>query len=85
MLTLLGERHSEVVHGLDAIRLQLQGTLPMSDGFVDSADIAQTKSVSGNAVNSTNFREDLNTDGFHDSADIGLVKSKSGTTLPTLP
>src|SRR5205814_627089 len=53
-----------------------------ADHFVDSADIAQTKSKSGQAVSASNFREDLNTDGFLDSADIGLVKSKSGTTLP---
>jgi hypothetical protein len=53
-----------------------------ADRFVDSADIAQTKSQSGIAVTSSNFREDLNIDGFVDSADIGLVKSKSGTSLP---
>ena len=53
-----------------------------ADRFVDSADISQVKSQSGNPVNSTNFREDLNLDGFLDSADIGLVKSKSGSSLP---
>ena len=53
-----------------------------ADGFVDSADIAQTKSQSGNAVTAVNFREDLNVDGFIDSADIAFVKSKSGTALP---
>jgi PKD domain len=53
-----------------------------ADRFVDSADISQTKSQSGNAVNGTNFREDVNVDGFLDSADIALVKSKSGTALP---
>ncbi len=52
-----------------------------ADRFVDSADIAQTKSQSGNAVTDANFREDLNVDGFIDSADIALVKSKSGTAL----
>jgi hypothetical protein len=52
------------------------------DGFVNSADISQTKSQSGNAVTASNFREDLNTDGFINSADISLVKSKSGTALP---
>jgi hypothetical protein len=52
------------------------------DGFVNSADISQTKSQSGHAVTSTNFREDVNTDGFTNSADISLVKSKSGTALP---
>jgi hypothetical protein len=53
-----------------------------ADGFVNSADIGQTKSKSGQAVDGTNFREDLNADGFLNSADIGLVKSKSGTALP---
>ena len=55
------------------------------DGFVNSADISQTKSQSGNTVTSSNFREDVNTDGFLNSADISLVKSKSGTALPSSP
>jgi hypothetical protein len=53
-----------------------------ADGFVNSADIGQTKAQSGNAVGLSNFREDANADGFINSADIGLVKSKSGTDLP---
>jgi len=56
-----------------------------ADGFVNSADISQTKSQSGQSVSGSNFREDVNTDGFLNSADISLVKSKSGTALPTLP
>jgi hypothetical protein len=52
------------------------------DGFVNSADISQTKSQSGQPVGASNFREDVNTDGFLNSADISLVKSKSGTALP---
>jgi hypothetical protein len=56
-----------------------------ADGFVDSADITQTKSKSGSTIGSTNFREDVNTDAFLDSADISLVKSKSGTALPSTP
>jgi hypothetical protein len=52
------------------------------DRFVNSADIGQTKSKSGQPVDSMNFREDVNADGFLNSADIGLVKSKSGTALP---
>ncbi len=52
------------------------------DGSVNSADIGQTKSKSGQIVDLTNFRTDLNTDGNLNSADIGLVKSKSGTALP---
>jgi hypothetical protein len=49
---------------------------------LQSNDIAQTKSQSGNTVTSSNFREDVTTDGFLNSGDIGLVKSKSGTALP---
>ena len=52
------------------------------DTFVNSADITQTKSQSGNTVTRFNFREDLNIDGFINSADITLAKSKSGTGLP---
>ena len=53
-----------------------------ADGFVNSADIAQTKAQSGQTVTLSNYREDVNTDGFLNSADIALVKSKSGTALP---
>ena len=53
-----------------------------ADGFVNSADISQTKAQSGQGVTSSNFREDLNTDGFINSGDISVVKSKSGTALP---
>ncbi len=52
-----------------------------ADTFVNSADIGQTKSQSGQPVTGSNFREDVNVDGFLNSADIGLVKSKSGTSL----
>lgn len=52
------------------------------DGSVNSADISQTKSQSGNLVSGSNFREDVNIDGTLNSADISLVKSKSGTALP---
>jgi hypothetical protein len=53
-----------------------------SDRSVNSADIGQTKSQSGHAVTTSNFREDVTADGSINSADIGLVKSKSGTALP---
>jgi hypothetical protein len=52
------------------------------DGTVNSADIGQTKSQSGNAVTGSNFREDVNVDGNINASDVGLVKSKSGTALP---
>jgi hypothetical protein len=52
-----------------------------ADTSVNSADISQTKSQSGQAVTNSNFREDVNVDGSLNSADISLVKSKSGTAL----
>ena len=51
------------------------------DTSVNSADISQTKSQSGQAVSISNFREDVNVDNDINSADISSVKSKSGTAL----
>ncbi len=53
-----------------------------ANGSVNSGDIAQIKSESGQAVTATNFREDLNADGAIDSSDIAFAKSKSGAGLP---
>jgi hypothetical protein len=52
-----------------------------ADTAVNSGDISQTKSQSGQTITIDNFREDLNVDGAINSADISLVKSKSGTAL----
>ncbi|HEY3662515.1 MAG TPA: choice-of-anchor Q domain-containing protein [Chthoniobacterales bacterium] len=52
------------------------------DGAVNSGDIAQTKSRSGQIVDFTNFRSDVTVDGALNSGDIALVKSTSGTALP---
>ena len=51
------------------------------DGSVNSADIGQTKTKSGQTVDGSNFREDLNIDNSINSADVSLVKSRSGTGL----
>ncbi|MEY2547384.1 MAG: hypothetical protein QOG48_2501 [Verrucomicrobiota bacterium] len=53
-----------------------------ADGFVNSTDIAQTKSQSGQMVSASNFRTDITADGNLNSTDIAVVKSKSGTALP---
>jgi Dockerin type I domain len=53
-----------------------------ADTSVNSADISQTKSRSGQTVSNANFRSDVTVDGALNSADIFLVKSKSGTALP---
>lgn len=51
------------------------------DGSVNSADIGQTKSQSGQIVTAANFRQDVTADGSINSADISFVKAKSGTAL----
>ena len=65
-------------------------TIPMSvlvgdangDGVVNSADVSEVQSQSGNTVVPGNFRDDVNADGAINSSDVVLVQSKSGTTLP---
>jgi hypothetical protein len=52
------------------------------NGTVNSSDIAQTQSQSGQTVNSSNFREDVTVNGTINSSDIAFVQSKSGTALP---
>ena len=51
-----------------------------ANGAVNSSDISQTKSQSGQTVSGSNFRQDVN--GAVNSSDISLVKSKSGTGSP---
>ena len=51
-------------------------------GAVNSSDISQTKSQSGQAVTASNFRQDVTVSGSINSSDISLVKSRSGTALP---
>ena len=51
-------------------------------GAVNSSDISQTKSQSGQSVSASNFRQDVTVSGSINSSDISLVKSKSGTALP---
>jgi hypothetical protein len=52
------------------------------NGVVNSSDIAQTQSQSGQPVTSFNFREDVTVNGAINSSDIVLVQSKSGTSVP---
>ena len=53
-----------------------------ASGTVNSSDIAQTQSQSGQGVTSANFREDVTANGAINSSDVALVQSKSGTSLP---
>jgi hypothetical protein len=52
-----------------------------SNGAVNSSDISQTQSQSGQLVTSANFREDVTVNGTINSSDIALVQSMSGTGL----
>jgi hypothetical protein len=56
-----------------------------ANGVVNSSDIAQTQSQSGQPVTASNFREDVTVNGSINSSDIALVQSESGTGLPTTP
>ena len=49
---------------------------------VNSSDISQTQSQSGQQVTNGNFREDVTVNGFINSSDISVVQSRSGTALP---
>jgi Right handed beta helix region len=53
-----------------------------ANGSVNSSDIAQTQSQSGQPVTSSNFREDVTVNGSINSSDVAFVQSKSGTALP---
>jgi hypothetical protein len=56
-----------------------------ANGTVNSSDIAQTQSQSGQPLTINNFREDVTVNGAIDSSDIALVQSQSGTALPPPP
>jgi hypothetical protein len=49
---------------------------------VNSSDISQTQSQSGQPVTGLNFREDVTINGLINSSDIAIVQSRSGTALP---
>ena len=52
------------------------------DGIVSNKDVKQTTSQSGQAVTTSNFREDVTVDGQIDNLDINTVKSQVGNKLP---
>ena len=52
------------------------------NGTVNSSDVSLTKLKSGQAVDASNFREDVSVNGSINSSDVSTVKLKSGTALP---
>jgi hypothetical protein len=52
------------------------------NGRVNSSDIAQTQSQSGQQLNSVNCRQDVTVSGEINSSDVAFVQSQSGTGFP---
>jgi hypothetical protein len=71
-----GTTTNDVVIGMGVLMGDTTG-----NGSVNSSDISQTQSQSGQPVTSGNFREDVTVDGLINSSDISVVQSQSGTGL----
>ena len=52
------------------------------NGIVSASDVSLTKLKSGQPVDSSNFRNDINVNGSINASDVSSVKLKSGTALP---
>ncbi len=52
------------------------------DGFVNASDALQTRIRSGQAVDNSNARVDINLDGSINTADALLVRTRSGNSVP---
>ncbi len=52
------------------------------NGAVNSSDVGEAKSSSGQAVSAANFRTDVTANGVINSSDVGTVKAASGTSVP---
>jgi hypothetical protein len=54
-----------------------------ANGSVNSSDISEVQSRSGQLATANNFRDDATLNGIVNSSDISLVQSQSGTALPS--
>jgi glucose/arabinose dehydrogenase len=54
-----------------------------TNGMVNSSDISEVQSQSGQLVTANNFRDDATVNGIINSSDIALVQSQSGMALPS--
>jgi hypothetical protein len=52
------------------------------NGSVNASDVSLTKLKSGQAVDNSNFRNDITVNGSINATDVSSVKLKSGTALP---
>jgi uncharacterized delta-60 repeat protein len=77
-LTLLGVNNGTSTHNVEVQMSVLVGDTN-GNGAVNASDVSQTKSRSGQPVNSSNFRSDVTGDGTISASDVALVKARSGT------
>ena len=49
---------------------------------MNSSDVSQVKSQSGQPVTGSNFRTDIDANGAINATDIAIIKSQSGALLP---
>jgi hypothetical protein len=54
-----------------------------ANGMVNSSDISEVQSQSGQLAGANNFRDDATLNGMINSSDISLVQSQSGMALPS--
>ncbi len=80
VVKLLGVTDATNTSDVEATMVLLLGDTS-SNGAVNSTDISQTQSQSGQPVTSANFREDVTVNGSINSSDIALVQAGSGTGL----
>ena len=55
------------------------------NGAVNSSDVAQTQTQSGQTLTNSNFLEDVTVNGLINSSDVTAVQAASGTALPSSP
>ena len=54
-----------------------------ANGMVNSSDISEVQSQSGQLATANNFRDDATLNGIINSSDIALAQSQSGMALPS--
>jgi plastocyanin len=80
-LSLLGVNDGTTTHDVSVQMAVLVGDTS-GNGVVNASDVSLTKLKSGQAVDASNFREDVIVSGVINSSDVSAVKLKSGTALP---
>jgi hypothetical protein len=80
-ITLFGVSDGDSTHDIIVPMGVLLGDTS-GNGTVNSPNVSQAKSRSGQAVDNTNFRTDVTVSNSINSSDVSLAESRSGTALP---